>query len=200
MWVPRIKNWTMKEERHTTHDQHESTRRSIWTRSVFASIPSRSAVLFVDTYRGNCYLTESKFSTIFRRFAMIFGQTSIETFPAILTAKFTGKEMLFEGFDQTFSCNHASRSSLGDGSWPVLQVSLKWEILCRECTEALKSSIYSKPLSRFWTYKRYILALNRMLVRKIFLRSSVILGRQVKKKIVLFLYANEIVIYTLKNL
>lgn len=39
-----------------------------------------------------------------------------------------------------------------------------------------------------------------MLVRKIFLRSSVILGRQVKKKIVLFLYANEIVIYTVKNL
>ena len=62
----------------------------------------------------------------------------------------------------------------------------------------IKRSIYSKPLSRFKAYKRYILALNKMLVRNIILRWFVILSRQVEKKIV-FLYANEIVNNTVKN-
>ena len=181
MCVPRIKNWTTKEERHTTHDQHESTRRSNWTRSVFASIPWRSAVLFVDTYRGNCYLADSKFSTIFRRFVMIFDQTSIETHPTILTATFTGKEKLFEGFDQTFSCNHASSSSLGDGSWPVLQVSLS-EKFCVGIVQWDQNSIYYKHVTRYKAYQHYIPALTKILVRNIFLRWSVILARPAKKK------------------
>lgn len=42
LWVPRIKNWTMKDEKHTTHDQHESTLRSSCTRSAFPSIRSPS--------------------------------------------------------------------------------------------------------------------------------------------------------------
>lgn len=53
MWVPRIKNWTMKQERHTTQDQHESTRRSSWTRSAFPSIRSLSQLCSWLAHTGN---------------------------------------------------------------------------------------------------------------------------------------------------
>ena len=129
---------------------------------------------------------------------MIFDQISIESSLTILTAKFTGKEPLFEGFDQTFSCNHASRSSLGDGSWPVLQVSLKWKILCCEYTEALRSSVYSKPLSKFKAYKRYI-STEWNFGPKSFPQVFRHPWLASEKKIILFLYANEIAIYNVKN-
>ena len=105
----------MKDEKHTTHDQHESTLRSSCTRSAFPSIRSSSQLCSWLTHpqRGS-----NKVGRNFRPFSVgsiRFLTKSPSKLPPQRCVEFTDKRLPIQDFDRKFSCSHASRSSLGAG-------------------------------------------------------------------------------------